>query len=106
MTKKQIMQRVNQILGQHTAGFFSDTSWQPIHATFKALSDAGFELDMTTCEYRHDSEGKPIAKVWQFEIPFVDDKGTACIIFVNITASGAGSVQDPLSRYDVVAYAN
>ena len=46
----------------------------------------------------------PVRKIWSFEIHFLNNigkEGKAAVIHGNITAAGAGSVEDPLDRYDV-----
>ena len=43
----------------------------------------------------------PTRKEWHFEIHWDNDKGKYSKMGGVVTASGAGSVDDPLSRYDV-----
>ena len=43
----------------------------------------------------------PQGKRWTFEINFTDNTGKPKKIFGNLTAAGAGSVQDPLEKYDI-----
>jgi len=52
--------------------------------------------------HKHDTTMPPERKRWFFTIDFIDDKGKARIINGQIIAAGAGSVKQPLDRYDIV----
>ena len=96
MTKKTFKNRINKILTENTKGIFSDQYWQPVHATFKALQDA---VSIGSTAYQHNADGIPVSKVWMF---YVEAEGY--MIRGILTAHGAGSVADPLDRYDISAY--
>ena len=55
-------------------------------------------------EYSKNESGIPSSKTWRFEIDFMNDKGRPTKLFGIIVASGAGSVKDPLDKYDITAY--
>jgi hypothetical protein len=99
MTRTTCKNRINKILRETTKGLHKDISWMPIHAAFRALDEAGFEVSFTGSHYSKDESGTPCSKTWTFEIEF----GTKPIYGI-ATAHGAGTVQDPLSCYDVTAY--
>jgi hypothetical protein len=44
----------------------------------------------------------PVRKVWYFEIIWEGPKGKQLKLGGNLTAAGAGSVEDPLEKYDIV----
>ena len=50
------------------------------------------------------SNGLPKYKEWQISIPFTNNKGRSAQLVGQITAHGAGSVEQPLDRYDITAY--
>jgi hypothetical protein len=96
---------VNRILSEHTKGFFHDQSWEGVHRVWKALDDNGIDWTMTGNEYQKDSpSGIPTRKQWKFEVHFVNNNGRPVTLYGVLVASGAGSVEDPLEKYDLTAY--
>ena len=96
---------VNRILSEHTKGFFHDQSWEGVHRVWKALDDNGIDWTMTGNEYQKDSpSGMPIRKQWKFEVSFVNNNDRPVTLYGVLIASGAGSVDDVLSKYDLVSY--
>jgi hypothetical protein len=104
MKNREARKFVNRLLDMHTKGFFKDDYWRPITRTFKELAEHGIFYEVNKTEYLKDNEGRPNAKIWSFSIDFFNDKGRKTTLYGTITASGAGSVEDPLDRYDVTAY--
>jgi hypothetical protein len=104
MSKVKATRFVNKLLDKHTRGFFTDTYWKPIHESFKELSKNNIPYELTESKYTQDSNGNPTTKRWKFTITFSNDKMRYVTLYGLITASGAGTVEDPLSRYDVTAY--
>jgi len=104
MSKVQAKRFVNGLLAKHTKGLFRDESWVPINKTFRELLNQNVLYELTETRYHQDDRGEPNSKDWRFEIPFVNDKGRETILYGIITAHGAGTVEDPLSRYDITAY--
>lgn len=82
-------------------GFFTDDYWQPINDLIGDMQKAGVPIEITNTEYGKDTNGNPSNKIWECEIPFTNQNNRQDKLYVRITAAGAGSVQDPLSRYDV-----
>ena len=103
-SKVKAKNHVNQIMSRNTKGFFTDEYWKPINEIFSELNNANITYYMEKAEYQQNEKGTPIAKRWVVKIPFMNDKGKESVLYGSIVASGAGSVEDPLSRYDVVAY--
>jgi len=102
---KQTAKRiVNRLIGSVSRGIFSDESWQGIQRVWKALEKADIPSYVTSAEYRHNDQGVPNGKVWTFEIPFLNNRGRENKLYGTVVAGGAGSIDEPLSRYDVVAY--
>lgn len=99
--------RVNKILSAASKGLFSDNSWEAINNIFKKLSEAGLDVTVTSAKYGgHADTGNdmPKFKEWQISIPFTNKNGKQVALVGNITAHGAGSLEQPLDRYDITAY--
>lgn len=115
MSNRDAKKFVNTLLGRHTSGFFRDNGWTPIHKTFKDLDRHGIDYSITSSDYgvsrnfqdTWSGEKWKIPndfKQWKFEIEFQNNKGRETTLYGVMTAHGAGSVEDPLDRYDVTAY--
>jgi hypothetical protein len=86
-------------------GFFSDDSWQGVKQIFDAFNYAELDWDITGSDYYPSHDGNPMGgKIWVIEINFINNKGKPTKLYGNITAAGAGTPEDPLSRYDITAY--
>jgi len=104
MSKQVAKRNVNKLLSRYTRGLFRDSSWQAVHKIFDAMDAAQINWHMTDAEYRHNDQGVPTAKEWKFEIDFINNRDRKNTLYGIVVASGAGSVEDPLDRYDLVAY--
>lgn len=100
MTKRTVKNKINKILSESSKGLYSDQYWIGVNAVWSALRKNGYFPTIESAEYNHDTEGKPVSKTWKFSITF-EGKYT---FFGVLTAHGAGSVDDPLDRYDISAY--
>ena len=99
--------RVNKILQSLSRGMFSDNSWEAINNIFKKLSELGLDVTVVSAKYGGHAEtdnGMAKYKEWRISIPFTNNKGKAVELVGQITAHGAGSVEQPLDRYDITAY--
>jgi hypothetical protein len=86
-------------------GFFSDEGWNGIKQIWDAFSEAGLDWDIMGSDYYPSSDGHPMGgKIWKIEINFINNKGKATKLYGTVTAAGAGTREDPLSRYDITAY--
>ena len=100
---------VNKILAESSKGIFSDNSWEAINKIFQKLKESGLEVSVLSAKYGGQgdtSNGMPKYKEWQISIPFTNNKGKPAQLVGQITAHGAGSVEQPLDRYDISAYVN
>jgi len=86
---------------KNTGGFFKDDYWQPINKFFKDVRELGIDIELLDNKYHHNSEGVPNSKSWTFRIQFMTNKNTPGTINGVISAHGAGSIKDPLDRYDI-----
>jgi len=106
MSKQRAKTYVNKLMDKHSKGIFSDEYWSPVQNIFKDLSEANIDYVVDKAEYKKDDKGIPTSKRWNLTINFTDKNGKDQKLTALIIASGAGSVEDPLDKYDVVAYAN
>ena len=104
MRKQQAAKKVNEIMARHTRGFFTDEYWQPINAIFKDLREEGIDWEMISNKYIENDKVTPTGKMWRITVSFKNEKLLPASLYGTITASGGGSVQSPLDRYDVTAY--
>ena len=84
-------------------GFFSDENWAGIQQIWDAFNNAGLNWSITNSEYTNDG-GVPTGKTWNIQIDFTNKRGQPMSIFGVVRAAGAGTVEEPLDRYDIVAY--
>ncbi len=99
--------RVNKILAMSSKGLFSDNSWEAINNIFKKLKEAGLDVELLSTKYgghEDTSNGMPKYKEWKISIPFTNKNGKPVRLVGQITAHGAGSVEQPLDKYDITAY--
>lgn len=108
MPRRKVVQMVNAVIDRAPLkGMHRDEYWRPVQALWKAFDKAGIPWSISKSEYQYESMGGervPARKVWRFEIPFTSDRGRPGIVYGQVVAAGAGSVEDPLSVYDVTAY--
>ncbi len=87
-------------------GFFSDEGWEGVSKIWTAFRNAGVEWAIEDAEYRENENGIPVSKRWIVSVEFIDRKGESNMIYGTVIASGAGSVKNPLEKYDIIAYFN
>lgn len=83
---------------------YKDVYWQGINCIWDVFKKLDLNWQLQKSEYKHDRDSKsmmPVAKEWTFEIMWDDNKGKYKKMGGIVTAAGAGSVEDPLDRYDV-----
>lgn len=107
LTKKRALHVVNALIRPFTKGLFHDETWKPVQEIRLQLEQAGVEFIPVegSGKYEHEN-GVAVRKTWLYEIPFTNQNGRPDKVHLRIVASGAGPVADPLSVYDVVAYAS
>ena len=108
MTNTRARKFVNDLIRPFTAGFFKDDSWKPVHEIFNALRQSGIDFDTylpsgRVSDYTQNENGVPISKEWWFTVKFINAANRETILYGHIQASGAGTVQYPLDRYDLTA---
>lgn len=106
MSKSTAIRRLYKLIGRTTTGIFHDNSWQPVHQFFRLLLGTGASYQLTKTEYGKDARGIPSSKTWWFTVDSLNPAGKGQRINGYIVAAGAGSVDDPLSRYDLTVVLN
>lgn len=104
LDRRQAARLVNSLIGNITKGFFHDQGWAGPKRVWDKLNKSGIDWTMTKTEYHQNDQGVPDSKVWKFEVNYLDKKSRPKKLYGVLTASGAGSVEDPLDRYDVTVY--
>ena len=103
-----IVNRIIEPLTKSETGgtIMRDQDWRWITRIWQALNDANLDWNLTNNEYIKDKPGDvmPIAKQWKFEIRFTNNKGRPTVLYGVTTAHGAGTIEDPLSAYDITSY--
>lgn len=105
-TRRKMLGLLNRLMRKYTQGLFRDDYWEPIGKIFAEFDHAEIEYEIVKTQYMHDGHGTPNGKRWWVTVLFVNERGFRTGIEVVIITSGAGTVADPLSVYDVVAYAS
>jgi len=81
-------------------GIFSDESWEGVRKIWDKFGELGLDWDFSrNSEYYGGMP--PQGKTWYFEIKFMGNNDRPQTLFGTLTAAGAGSVEDPLGRYDI-----
>jgi len=83
---------------------YKDTAWNGPQCIWNIFNKLNLNWNLVKSEYKRnkDSDSKmPDYKEWEFEIQWENDKGKYLKLGGTVTASGAGSRDDPLSKYDV-----
>ena len=99
-TWKTMKSRIYRATGNLTSGIYDDEYWKIPHALLKIIENVceanGYALDMRNARYEEEN-GVPVRKIWNLCIIAPNGKER----FSRMVAHGAGTVKDPLSRYDV-----
>lgn len=104
LSKDAAKRKVNDLIAQYTKGIFHGESWEPINRLWNIFRSAAIDFVMTGSQYRKNESGVLTSKEWKFEITFSNNNGRETILYGIVIASGAGSVQDPLEKYDIISY--
>jgi hypothetical protein len=96
VTKQKAQNDAYKILGPSINGFFTDTDWSNIRATYKKLQDNNWKVDhlgVDDKDYRTDGG----TKRWKMNLLHPSGRELTGVV----TAYAAGTVKDPWSRYDM-----
>jgi hypothetical protein len=93
-----------------TKGIWGDEYWQPIARVFKEMDKLQLNWHQTGAKYQQETvtfadgsrHSVPVRKIWTFEVDFINNRDKKDTLYGRIVAAGAGSVEEPLAKYDVV----
>lgn len=97
---------INKAICGAAPGFYTDEYWNGKNLVTEALEKACIEMGLTW-EITYSAYGvwdnlnEPTRKQWGFKV--VDEANNRESYGI-IVAAGAGTVKDPMSRYDICAY--
>lgn len=103
MSKAKLKSTIYKMIGDATKKIYSDQYWNGVKKIWDVLDALELDWYIHKTEYKtYNKENKmPDAKEWRFQMKWFDNKGKSQTIGGIVTAHGAGSVEDPLDRYDV-----
>lgn len=104
MTKIRARKTINKQLYQYTKGIYNDETWRQVQRVWDELENMGLDWHMVRSYYDKNGDGRPFRKTWYFVVNFIDNKGKKIDLYGTLVAAGAGSVGDPLDKYDVSVY--
>ena len=104
---KNLLKKQTNIINSYICGtangIFNDEFWAGQDIVAAALDacceENGFEWHIECSKYDHNENGTPCRKTWMFSVTDGQRKSYGVIV-----AAGCGTVNNPLSRYDIVAY--
>lgn len=94
----------NKVLkGLHT-GLYSDEYWQGKQDVFKAFEKFKVPFELIAAYYSPEFPNE--WKRWDFKISFINNRLREDTLYGYIKASGAGTEEDPLKKYDITVIIN
>lgn len=91
---------VMQLAAHYGGGVHRDQDWAAVHLVFNAMREHGVDVVVDRSEYAWKDE-KMDSKSWWFTVTYPGRGGAPVELKGKLTAQGAGSVANPLSRYDI-----
>ena len=85
--------------GAFHTGLYKDESWEGVTKIFNAFKVSNIDYDLVEAKY--SPEFPNTWKRWVVDFPFINDRGIQTKLQGTIMAAGAGSVEQPLDRYDL-----
>ena len=88
---------------------YRDETWHGVDLIWKEFKELGLNYTLEKAEYRFDRDGfnkNPTRKEWSFSITWSNNKNKPQTMYGTIVASGAGSVTNPLEKYDLIFLVN
>lgn len=103
-TKQQAIHKIYKI--DHSK-IYKDEGWQGVHDLVHAIEELGADVDIMPANSSlytngYPNDGSMSCKCYDIIIKFVNALEKEITINGRITCSGCGTVEDPLSMYDVV----
>lgn len=85
-------------------GIWKDNYWKGPNNVFKKLRELGVDLDVTVKDggYYQRDNGNPGGKVYNLDIEYKNIEGKVFKMSGTLTCAFCGTVDDPMSAYDMV----
>jgi hypothetical protein len=99
-TDSSIKSKMQRVINRY-GGIYKDDNWKNIRDIQNELGKILSNLSVIESSY--DNKRPNESKKWIMVGAFKTSKDKKRAVWVHMKASGAGSVQDPLSKYDIVA---
>jgi len=101
-TKQQAIKYIYKKMGRLGSKIYKDDYWLAVKEFWTLLDNMNAPYMMRGSKYMKDKDtGLPTSKIWEFRITISDKQGKTKTIDGEVTAHGAGSVKDPLDKYDI-----
>lgn len=104
-TPAKLKSQMYKVISKYNS-IYKDDSWEKVTKMVKDLDKILPNLNVIEAKYRHNEAGVPDGKRWFYVGVIEDSKKKKWVVVLNVTAHGAGSVEDPLDRYDITAVVN
>lgn len=105
MSKAKVKTLLHKTMKPFTTNkLWKDTAWNGPQAVWDSLNKLNVNWEQVKNEYYKDRDnpsGPNTGKRWEFKLSFDNDKGKYVKMGGIVTAAGAGSVEDPLDKYDL-----
>lgn len=105
ITPAKLKSQMYNVISKYNS-IYKDNSWEYIHKMTAGLEKILPNLALIEAKYRHDDMGVPNGKRWTYAGVIEDNKKNKYVVIADVSAHGAGSVEDPLDRYDITCVVN
>ena len=105
-SKDTIKRRIHKKIEKFTKGIFHDVAWQHVYILFDAIRDMGIDISVEVKDggyYNHDN-GEIGGKVYNFSFQIINFENKKFDFNGQLTCSFCGTVNDPMSAYDMAFY--
>jgi len=99
--KAQAIKMIYKKVYPYTKGIYRDEDWRNINKIWKEFDNMNLDWWIEEAKYGKNDEGVPVNKEWKFAIEYENERGKKQKFGGHVMAHGAGSVKDPLDRYDI-----
>lgn len=90
---------IYKITDKYTRGLFRDDDWSNAHKVFNIIAQAGFDINWGAKGGGYTDMDR---KTYQFEIDFENINGKKFHFKGQLICSFAGSVDNPMEKYDMI----
>ena len=104
ISQAKLKSQMYSVISKYT-GLYNDNAWQAINKLVKDLQGILPDITIIDSKYEHDEFGNPNGKRWWY-CGIITEKGKPRVVVIELCASGAGSVKNPLDKYDITALVN